>query len=117
MNTLDKGVICESLLFFDTTHLLIDHATLAHIIQGKFLDDLIEMLKRGYLTANYSPEFTGLMTEAKSGLREYRFIIGKLGGDQKSGQLKRNADILEFYLARQLEDKGTGLHPVRLTPA
>jgi hypothetical protein len=104
-NTLDKGIICESLLFFGKTHLLIDLSTLNLIVQGQFLDDLIEMLKRGYLTANFSPEFCGLLNENQHGLREHRFIIAKITGDQKGGHLKRNADLLEYHLNRLLNDK------------
>jgi len=63
------------------------------------------MLERGYMTANYSPEACGLYTDEKGGLREHRFVFFKLGGDQKSGQLKRNADVLEFQLSRLVDDR------------
>jgi hypothetical protein len=54
--TFDKGALCESLLFFGKAHLLIDLATLATMARANFLDDLIAMLKAGYLTGNYSPQ-------------------------------------------------------------
>ena len=45
---LDKGSLCESLLFFGKAHLFIDMATLAAMVQADFLDNLVLMLKEGY---------------------------------------------------------------------
>jgi len=103
--TLDRGVICESLLFFAKTHLVIDFNTLALVIKGGFLDDLIEMLKRGYLTANYSPEMCGLHTDTRVRPTEHIFIIFKITGHQKTGTFKRNVEILEYELEHILRDK------------
>lgn len=103
-NKFDKGVLCESLLFFGSTHLVIDFPTLAHLIQADFLDDLIEMLKRGYLTANFSPEMAVIYTENTHGLREHCFTVAKLGGNEKTGYMERNVDVLEFQLRREVSD-------------
>lgn len=102
----DKGAVCESLLFFTKTHLLVDTSTLAQIVKANFLDDFIEFLKRGYLTANYSPQTTGLLNDTVLGMREHRFVIMKLGGNQETGIFKRNQDMLEFELKRHLGDPG-----------
>jgi hypothetical protein len=105
-NTFDKGILCESLLFFGSTHLLIDFATLAHVIRAEFLDDLIEMLKRGHLTANFTPEMCGVYNQTDAGLKRHRYVVFRMGGDQKTGPLNRNADVLEFQLRRDLGDRG-----------
>ena len=104
-NKFDKGLLCEALLFFDRTHLVIDHPTLYQVVQANFLDDLIELLNAGYLTANYAGQLTGLHTDTKLGLSEHRFIIFKISGDQSTGQMLRNQDLLEYNLNRALNDR------------
>ena len=104
-NKFDKGVICESLLFFGKTHLVIDHGTLHHLLHADFMDELIELLKRGHLSANYSPELTALVTNKSLGISDHEFALIKLVGDQKTGALKRNQEILEFDLLRFSDDK------------
>jgi hypothetical protein len=101
---LDKGVLCESLLFFGKAHLLIDLATLGALINANFLDDLIVMLKAGYLTANYSPQSPVLYTDNKHGLREYIFTVIRISGDQKKRNM-RNPEQMESQLIRMCNDK------------
>lgn len=101
----DKGSLCESLLFFGSVHLVIDLATLGAIIQANFLEDLIPLLKAGYLTANYSPQAPVLITENKNGLREHFFTVIRITGDPNARKL-RNVDQLETQLMRLIADKG-----------
>jgi hypothetical protein len=82
-NKFDKGALCESLLFFEKAHLLIDMATLGTMTQANFIDDLIIMLKEGALTANFSPQAAVLYSENRGGLREHFFTVVRFGGDQK----------------------------------
>jgi hypothetical protein len=103
---LDKGAICESLLFFGNAHLLIDLSTLTSLSKANFLDDLIVMLKAGYLTANFSPQMPGLRTDSKNGLKEHIFTVIKIVGDQKHPKI-RNSEQLERQLNRLSGDKQT----------
>jgi hypothetical protein len=100
----DKGALCESLLFFNKAHLLIDMATLAAMVQANFLDDLTTMLKEGLLTGNYSPQAAVLYSENKGWMRENFFTVVRFGGDQKHPNL-RNPELMEAQLARSLQDK------------
>jgi hypothetical protein len=102
--TLDKGVVCESLLFFNKLHLLIDLGTLGALIQANFFDDLIAMLEANHLTANFSPEASALYTDTKHGLSEHLFTVIKLTGDQKRRNL-RNSEIMESQLLRLCDNK------------
>jgi hypothetical protein len=102
---LDSGALCEALLFFSKTHVVLDQGTLALFVTSGFLDDAIEMLKRGYITASYSPEMPALYTSNNGGLREHHFVVIRMGGTQESGPLKRSADALLFNLERLLNDK------------
>ncbi len=81
---LDKGTLCESLLFFGKAHLFIDMATLNAIAQDGFIDSLVVMLKEGYLTGNYSPQAAVLHTDNQSGMREHFFTVVRFGGDQQA---------------------------------
>jgi len=101
---LDKGSLCESLLFFEKTHLIIDNATLGTLINADFLDDLIAMLKAGYMSANFSPQSPALHTNNINGLREHFFTVIKLGGDQKHPNM-RNPELLESQLLRLSDNK------------
>ncbi|MEA2880443.1 MAG: hypothetical protein QOF14_5639 [Hyphomicrobiales bacterium] len=102
--TLDKGALCESLLFFGKGHLLLDFGTMASVIHANFVDDLIAMLKAGYLTANYSPQAPVLYSDNKQGLSEHFFTVVKFGGmDPK--KWPRNPELLEAQLMRLIEDK------------
>jgi hypothetical protein len=101
---LDKGALCESLLFFSKTHLIIDMGTLGSLANANFVDDLILMLKAGFLTANYSPQAPGLHTDTKHGINEYLFTTVKMIGDQKTPKM-RNPELLERNLVRMSSDK------------
>jgi hypothetical protein len=101
---LDKGSLCEALLFFEKAHLLIDMATLSAIVQSDFLDHLVVMLKEGYLTGNYSPQAAVMHTDNRGGIREHFFTVVKFGGDQRKPNM-RNPELLEKQLTRICDDK------------
>lgn len=103
---LDKGAICESLLFFGAAHLVLDMGTLAAVQRAGFLDDLIVMLEAGLLTANYSPQSTGLLSRKDFGLTHYLFTVVKMVGDQKRKEI-RNPEALEGQLLRLSNDRAT----------
>src|SRR6266446_7053820 len=103
---LDTGALCEALLFFSKTHVVLDQGTFALFANAGFLDDFIEMLERGYVTASYAPEAPVLFSNTVGGFREHGFTIIRSGGDQQSGYLKRSPDALLFQLERHFEDKG-----------
>jgi hypothetical protein len=103
--TLDAGSLCEALLFFAQTHVVLDDATLALFVRYGFLDDFIEMLERGYLTANYAPEMAALYTDNRGGLREHKFTIVRFGGTQEHGEVERSADVLLIRLERIVGDR------------
>src|SRR6266576_7331751 len=90
--TLDVCALCEALLFFSKTHVVLDQGTLALFANGGFLDDFIEMLARGYVTASYAPEMPVLYSTMVGGLREHHFTIMRTGGDQQTGWMKRSPD-------------------------
>jgi hypothetical protein len=104
--TLDLGSLCEALLFFSKTHIVLDQSTLALFVNAGFLDDFIEMLKRGYVTASYAPEIPGLYSNTVGGLREHRFTIARTGGNQQSGPIKRSPDAMLFQLESHFDDIG-----------
>jgi hypothetical protein len=101
---LDKGSLCEALLFFEKAHLLIDMATLSAMVQANFLDHLVMMLKEGYLTGNYSPQVAVLHTDNRGGIREHFFTVVRIGGDQRNPNM-RNPELLEQQLGRLFDDK------------
>jgi hypothetical protein len=101
---LDKGSLCESLLFFGKAHLLIDIATLGAMAQADFLDVLVIMLKEGYLTGNFSPQAAVLYSDSKGGIREHFFTVVRFGGDQRNPNM-RNPELLETQLVRNFGDK------------
>jgi hypothetical protein len=105
-NKLDAGALCEALLFFSKSHVVLDQGTLGLFVNEGFLDDFIEMLERGYITASYAPEIPGLYTDNKGGLSEHFFTVIRLGGTQETGALKRSPDALLFQLERLVGDKG-----------
>ncbi|MGO3930088.1 hypothetical protein [Rhodopseudomonas pseudopalustris] len=102
--TFDRGSLCEALLFFERAHLLIDLATLSHMAQDNFLDDLIILLKDGRLTGNYSPQAAVMHTNNENGIREHFFTVVRFGGDQSNPKM-RNPELLEQQLQRQWNDK------------
>ncbi len=103
--TLDVGALCEALLFFSKTHVIIDQGTLALFANGGFLDDFIEMLACGYVTASYAPEMPVLYSTMVGGLREHHFTIMRTGGDQQTGVIKRSPDALLYHLEKLFSDK------------
>lgn len=106
----DVGAICEALLFFNQTHVILDHGSLGAFFLDGFIDDFIEMLERQHLTANYTPEIPILISESKGGLLEYRFEMARFGGDKETGFLKRAPDALFFQLKRLCNDEQKAKH-------
>jgi hypothetical protein len=102
---LDAGALCESLLFFSKTHVVLDQATLTLFVTAGFIDHFIELLKRGYVTASYAPETPALYTDNKGGLKEHFFVVIAFGGTQETGLIKRSPDALLFQLERLIGDK------------
>jgi hypothetical protein len=68
---LDVGVLCEALLFFSKTHVVLDQGTLRLFAEAGFLDDFIEMLERGYVSASYMADMPALFSQTVGGLREH----------------------------------------------
>lgn len=112
-NKLDKGLLCESLLFFNKAHLLIDMATLSVMAQADFLDVLALLLKEGYLTANYSPQAAVLHSNTTNGISEHFFTIVRFGGDQSKPNM-RNPELFAKQLERIYGDKGKARKHFRL---
>ncbi len=102
---LDRGALCEALLFFSKAHLVIDMATLGTMVEAGFLDDLILMLKTGLLTGNYSPQAPVLYTNTVNGLPEHFYTIIKIAANPGRRSM-RNQELLESQLRRTLKDDG-----------
>jgi hypothetical protein len=98
-NKLDAGALCEALLFFSQTHIVIDQTTLGLVATQGMLPDVIEMLERGYVTASYSPEFQAIFSETVGGLREHKFVVVRTRGTQEV-PVERSVDLLLFQLER-----------------
>jgi hypothetical protein len=97
--------LCEALLFFSTTHLILDQGTLALVVQGQLLDDVIEMLERGYLTASFEPAMPVLYSDNRGGLKEHFFTMIRIEKTPQFGPIKRSPDALLMQLERLLDDK------------
>lgn len=103
--TLDAGALCEALLFFSKTHLILDQGTLALLVQRNFLDDLIEMLERGYVTATFERSLPVLYSDSKFGMKEHFFTLVRVESSPGFGKIKRDPDALLMHLERLIGDK------------
>jgi len=74
------------------------------MIKAGFVDDLITMLRAGFLTANYSPQAPVLHSNVANGIKEHFFTVIKMCGDQHRPNM-RNPEILERDMLRVTEDK------------
>lgn len=110
---LDVGVLCEALLFFSKTHVVLDQGTLKLFAEGDFLDDFIEMLESGYLSASYTPDMPGLLSQTNGGLREHIFTMFKITSDPTYGPIRRPSDAMLLQLTRSLGDLGKAKTYVR----
>jgi hypothetical protein len=112
-NRLDVGVLCEALLFFSKTHVVLDQGTLRLFTEGGFLDDFIEMLERGYISASFTPDTPALVSESTRGLREHFFTMFRITEDPKHGPIRRPAEAMLLQLDRSLGDRGKAKSYVR----
>jgi len=110
---LDVGVLCEALLFFSKTHVVLDQGTLRLFAEGGFLDDFIEMLERGYLSASYTADMPGLVSQTNGGLREHKFTMFTITADPEYGPIRRPSDAMFLQLVRSLGDRGKAKDYVR----
>lgn len=100
---LDMGALCEALLFFSQTHVVLDKGTLGLFVVHGGLPTLIEMLERGFATASYAPVLHAVLSQTVGGLREHRFSSARFGGNQETGPIERSVDALLFDLESHLE--------------
>jgi hypothetical protein len=111
--TLDIGVLCEALLFFSKTHVVLDPGTLRLFAEAGFLDDFIEMLERGYASASYMENTPGLFSQTVGGLREHHFTLFRITSDPKSGAIRRPVEAMLLQLERSLGDRAKAKGYVR----
>ncbi|MGY4476969.1 hypothetical protein [Bradyrhizobium sp. USDA 3364] len=110
---LDVGVLCEALLFFSKTHVVLDLGTLRLFTENGFLDDFIEMLERGYVSASFMPDTPVLFSESTGGLRQHFFTMFRVVSDPQHGPIQRPADAMLLQLGRSLGDRGKARSYVR----
>ncbi len=110
---LDVGVLCEALLFFSKTHVVLDQGTLRLFAESGFLDDFIEMLERGYVSASYMADTPGLFSQTVGGLREHHFTLFRITGDPKGGTIRRPVEAMLLQLERSFGDRAKAKGYVR----
>lgn len=103
----DRGVLFESLLFFDKIHVFMDVATLANILRINFMEEFLNLIDSGHLSASYSPIICGVHSDNTSGLSSHRFIIARYYGQKRSNRAR---DIAQRDFKRELgESQSTNL--------
>jgi hypothetical protein len=69
----DIGLVAETLLFYRSTHLLLDMGSLSALTTQLGVDGLLTLLHRPEVTASYCPETPTVLTNTTSGLSQHDF--------------------------------------------
>jgi hypothetical protein len=69
----DIGLVAETLLFYRSTHLLLDMGSLPALATQLGIDGLLMLLRRPEVTASYCPETPTVLTNTKNGLSQHDF--------------------------------------------
>jgi hypothetical protein len=98
----DAGVLFESLLFFDKTHVFVDMGTLSRLIHDGFIDEFLSMIEEGRLSATYAPLLMGVRTHTANGLAKHTFSIFR---HTPQGAAHDSLSTSKRFIARIVEDK------------
>lgn len=85
-NPIDIGFIAESMLFYKNVRILADHVILKKLVRDIDPDDLLELLKQGYLEIEYIANGPGIASESTS--------LGDLKNVVLFGLVKNVEDIM-----------------------
>ena len=69
----DIGLVAETLLFYRSTHLLLDMASLPALSDQLGPDGLLLLLRRPEVTASYCPQIPTVLTNTEKGLAQHDF--------------------------------------------
>ena len=69
----DIGLVAETLLFYRSTHLLLDMASLPALSTQLGPEGLLSLLRRPEVTASYCPEIPTVQTNTEKGLAQHDF--------------------------------------------
>ncbi|MDH2341529.1 hypothetical protein [Bradyrhizobium sp. SSUT77] len=69
----DIGLVAETLLFYRSTHLLVDMASLPALCVQLGPDGLLSLLRRPEVTASYCPDTPTVLTNTERGLSQHDF--------------------------------------------
>lgn len=69
----DIGLVAETLLFYRSTHLILDMASLPALIGQLGLEGFLSLLRRPEVTASYCPETPTVLTNTTAGLAQHDF--------------------------------------------
>jgi len=78
----DIGLVAETLLFYRSTHLLLDMGSLPALSVQLRSEGLLSLLRRPEVTASYCPETPTVLTNTQAGLSQHDF--GQMFGMDKT---------------------------------
>lgn len=101
-NSIDPGILAESLLFYQTVHLVLDGSNLGQLVQKIGIDNFRHLLNNRLCTATYFTDLLGTKADTLMGSEAllYNFVAPQL--HKRSDQTKplRGRDLIVDTLTR-----------------
>jgi hypothetical protein len=94
------GEIAEALLFYQSVHIVLDHASLFGLVKSIGMRNILKLLSLPDVKATYLEESLGTLTDRTDMGDEYSFVSHMLVGDQTAGQFESRKKRLSFMIER-----------------
>ena len=94
-NPIDAGMLAETLLFYNSVHIVLDGGLLYELILSIGANNLIELLEEKNLMASYSRTFTGVMKNTTNYVNTYSFAAVRMHAKANKKKILTTDEISE----------------------
>jgi hypothetical protein len=102
--TADAGILAEALLFYKQVNILLDRGVLTGLLKSIGPDDLIGLIKDGYIKATLVEDNYGTITNTNNGIEEHNFTTFRIAGHKDNKKRYSREDVVYQIAKRSLGD-------------
>lgn len=98
---MDLGLLAETLLFYQKTHLLLDSASLGYFVRHLGEENFTRLLDRPDVSASFQPNVTATYTDRTAGFPLHNFAIIRRSGHRER-KFRSDDDLVEVTVERAM---------------
>lgn len=91
--SIDAGVIAETLLFYDNVHVLADRGVFADLVRVLGPDNLLRMLDMNAISLTFLRDIPGVQTDTRNGIELHKLVSILLFADKEKKRIHDHDDL------------------------